>query len=156
FRVSAAAHLLDDHKRAQIVEIRFAATGRTGSANRTIDIESRSEYRRVTEAPGNLPRETARSCYAADLTFGVDAVAVDRAVHVLLAQQAFREHLERRFVSGLSAFFGIEIVTRIHSAFPLQPLPARILSVQIVLDLESHVACKFLRAFTDDQVMIRV
>jgi hypothetical protein len=152
----AASHLLDDHKRTKIEEVCFTTTGRARSADCAIDIKSGAENRRITEASGNFPRQSAGGCDAADLASRVDAVAVDRAVQVLFAQFSFREHLERDAVSGFGAFLRIEIVTRICATFPLQPLLARVLSVEIVFDLESHVARKLLRAFADDQMVIGV
>ena len=65
------------------------------------------------------------------------------------------EHLERRFTSGFSALLRIEIVLRIDAAFPFEPARTRGLGVEIVFNLESQVAREILRAFADQQMMVR-
>src|SRR6266550_953533 len=47
-------------------------------------------------------------------------------------------------------------MSRIRATLPLQPDLARVFGVQIVLDLETHIARKILGAFADDQMMVRV
>ena len=55
---------------------------------------------------------------------------------------------------GLAALLRIEIVIGIDAALPLQPQPARLLGVEVVLDLEAHVAREVLRALADQQVVV--
>jgi len=77
-------------------------------------------------------------------------------VQIFLAQQPLRIHFQRGFVTGLSAFLWVEIMGRIDSSFPLQPLAPRIVGVEIVFNLEPEPAGELLGAFADDQVMIRL
>src|SRR5687767_14761993 len=59
-------------------------------------------------------------------------------------------------MTNLGAFLRIEIVSGIGPAFPLEPLPAGVLGIEIVFNLEAHVSRKVLRAFADDQMMVSV
>src|SRR5439155_11817588 len=114
----AAPHLLDDHERRQVVEIGFAAPGRSGGADLAVDVQPRAENRRVADAAWNLPRQPARRRHAADLAFRVDAVAVDRAVVVIAIDPAFRDHLPRDGVIRLLPILWREIVQRIDPPLP--------------------------------------
>src|SRR5919197_1067019 len=93
-RVRAAAHLLDDEERAEVVEVRLAAARRAGGPDRAVNVESHAQDGRVAHAPRDLPRQAARRRHAADFALRVDAVAVDRAVEVILAYEALPDHLQ--------------------------------------------------------------
>ena len=151
----AAPHLLDDEERRQVVEVRFAASRRSGGADVAVDVESRAQNRRVAGAPRNLPREAARRRHAADLALRVDAVAVDRAPEVLAVDEAFAHHLDAGVVPGLRALLRAQVVQRIGAPLPLEPLLARVLIDQPFLDRDPHRAREILRALADEQMVIR-
>src|SRR5205807_6370987 len=111
-------HLFNDHERAEVVKIRFAASGRPGRAHCAIDVETGAEDRRITESSGNLPGQATGRSDATDFTFSVDAVAVDRAVQVLFPEQTLGQHLQRRAMSGFGSLLRIEIVRGIDKPLP--------------------------------------
>ena len=94
----AAPHFVDDHERAQVVEIGLAASGRSGGADIAVYVQAGAENRRVAGAARDLPRQTARRCNAADFALRADAVAVDRPVVVLRIDPAVGNHLHRNAV----------------------------------------------------------
>ncbi len=57
-------------------------------------------------------------------------------------------------MARLAALLRIEVVLGIDAPLPFQPQPARLLGVEVVLDLEAHVAREVLRALADQQVMV--
>src|SRR4029453_13083622 len=59
-RGAAAAQLLDDHARRQVVEVGLAAPGRARGAYLVVDPEPRAQDRRVADAAGDLEGEPAR------------------------------------------------------------------------------------------------
>jgi len=150
----AAPHLFHDQERAQVVEVGFAAAGRSGGADFVVHVESRAENRRVADAAGNLPRQPAGRRHAADVAAGVDAVAVDRAVIVIGIDEAFTHHLQAGVVPGLRPRLRIRVVLRIDAALPLEPEPPGRVGVEVVLDLESDTPREVLRALADDEVMV--
>src|SRR5205085_11161156 len=88
--------------------------------------------------------------------FGVDPIAIDRSVNVLRVDQTFRYHLEQGAASGLSALLRIEVMLWVDPAFPFQPELARVLGIQVVLDFETEFAREILRAFADNEMMVRL
>src|ERR1051326_4693155 len=152
--LGAATHFFDNQERAEIEKIRFAASSRTGGADGAIDIQASAQNRRVANATGNFPGQAAGRRHPANFALHIDAVAVDRAVQILRAQQTLRDHILSCLETGGSTFFRIEIVQRIDAPLPFEPQLARMRRVQIVFDTEAHAARKFLRAFADDQVMV--
>src|SRR5205085_11085500 len=155
-RVRAAPHLLDDEEGAEVVEVRLASSGRACRADSAVNVEARAEYGRVADATGNLPRETARRRHAADFALRVDAVAVDRAVEVLLAKQTFLNHLQSFTSPDFGALRRVEVVRGVCAPLPFEPEFARVLCVEVVFDCESHVARERLRAVADDEVVVSV
>src|SRR5258706_7920633 len=94
-------HLLDDHERAEVVEICFATPGGTGGADIAINIKTGAENRRIAQPSRNLPGQPAGGGDAADFAFRVDSVAVDGVVQVLFSDQTFSQHFE----PGAAAWF---------------------------------------------------
>src|SRR5512134_1105942 len=84
----ALAHALDDEERGEVVEVRFPAARRAGRADLPVHPEARAEDRRVADAARDLEKEARRRRDPADLAFRVDAVAIDRAVHLGARKEA--------------------------------------------------------------------
>src|SRR5436853_4763268 len=103
----ALAHVLNDEERAEVIQIGFAATGGTRGAHFAVDVKPRPEDWRVTDPPRNFPREAARRRHTANLAFGVDPIAIDRAVNVSRIDEAFGDHLAERFAAGFCALLRI-------------------------------------------------
>src|SRR5690606_20895825 len=112
-RVHALAHELHDQERRQAVQVRFAAAGGTGGTDGVVDVETRTENRRIADPARNLPGEAAGGGDAADVPGGVDAVAVDRAVEVLRIDLALGDHLPADRVTGGRTGLGIGVVVRV-------------------------------------------
>ncbi len=74
----AAAHLLDDEERAEVVEVGLAAAGGAGGADGVVAVLARADDRRVPDPPGDLPREPAGGGHRGDLPLRVHRVQVDR------------------------------------------------------------------------------
>src|SRR6187200_1171686 len=73
---------------------------------------------------------------------------------MLPIEQTFRDHLRCGAAARLSSFLWVEVMLGIDPPFPFQPEFSRMFGVEIILDLESHVARKLLRAFPDNEMMI--
>ena len=84
----------------------------------------------------------------------VQTVTVDGPVVVLLVHQPVADHGEPGGVRGVRALLGVEVVPGIDAALPLEPHFPRARRVQIVLDLEAHVAGEGLGALPNQQVMV--
>ena len=153
------AHLLDDQERRQAVEVGLAAPRRPRRPHRAVDVEPRPENRRVADPPRYLPRESARRGHAADAAAGIDAVAVDGAVQLVLGEDPLGDQVEagagvpRARVRRAPAV-GIEIVPRVGAALPLEPQAARTVRVQVVLDGEAELPGEPLSARADEQVVV--
>ena len=81
-------------ERAEAEQVGFAAAGGARGADVAVDVEAGAEDRRIAEPARNLPGQAARRRDAADVALGVDAVAVDRAVDVVLVDEPRRDHVE--------------------------------------------------------------
>src|SRR5215213_100854 len=154
FRRHPPAEVLDDQKRAEIVEVRLSAPRRARGPDGAVDVKPRAQDGRIAHAAGYLPRESARRRHSADLPCRVDGVTVDRSVKVRAVDQAFVGHLQGFAVPRLRALRRIEIARRVGAPLPFEPELARILRVQIVLYLEAHTAGESLRVPADYQVVI--
>ena len=84
----------------------------------------------------------------------VQAVAVDGAVVLLLVDQSVPDHRHSGGVARRGPLLRIEVVPRIDAALPLEPHFPGPRRVQVVLDLEAHVAGEVLGALPDQQVMV--
>src|SRR5205085_2544943 len=124
----------------EVVEVGLAAPRGAGGADRAVDPEPGAQDRRVADAPGDLPGEAARGGDAADLAAGVDAVAVDGAVDVLGTEEAVGHHGAAGALAGLDALRRVEVVGGVGAALPFEPERARVLGVEVRLDLEAEVA----------------
>src|SRR6185503_16893406 len=107
-RMTAAAHLLDDQERTEVVEISLAASGGTSCPDRTVNVQPGAQNRRITHAPRDFPGQSAGGGDAADLALCIDAVAVDGAVVVFPIDQTFRHHLLSRAAPDLCTCLRIE------------------------------------------------
>src|SRR5689334_12961078 len=74
----AAPHHLDDGVRAVDLDALFAATGRACRADFVIDKQSTADDRRIADAPGYLPGQTAGRRHPGEVATLVDGNAVDR------------------------------------------------------------------------------
>src|SRR5688500_4191672 len=120
--MAAPPHLLDDEERREVIEVGFAASGRSGGADLPVHVEAGPEDWRVSHASGDLPGEAAGGRHATDLAARVDGVAVDGAVEMMRIDAALRDHLALDAAQPAFALLRIEIVQRIGAAFPLEPL----------------------------------
>src|SRR5262249_56743655 len=90
-------------------------------ANLGVDVQPGAEYRRVPDAPRNLPRQPARRRNTAYLAARVDAIAIDRPIQMLWIDQALGRHLASHSVAGFHSVFRIQVVQRVGSALPFEP-----------------------------------
>ena len=108
----------------------------------------------IPDAPRNFPSEAAGGRHATDFAPGIDAVAIDRSVDVLLVDEAFRHHLHHGAAAGVGTFLWIEIMRWVGAPLPLQPKLARLFGVEIVFNLEAEPTRESLRPGAHDEVMI--
>src|SRR5205823_4015171 len=139
-RVLALSHHLHDVERRQVVEVRFAAAGRTRGTHVVVDVETGAENRRIAHAPGDLEGKPARRRDARDFAARAEPVAVDRAVDLDGIDEPRQNELRARAVSRFGALLRVEVMRRVDAPFPLEPQAPRPLGVEVRLDGETHVA----------------
>ena len=152
--MGAAPHLFDNEERAEAVDVCLAAAGRSRRSHRVVHVKTRPQDWGIADAPGNFPGQAARGGYAGQVAVRVQTVTVDGPVVVLLVHQPVADHGEPGGVRGVRALLGVEVVPGIDAALPLEPHFPRARRVQIVLDLEAHVAGEGLGALPNQQVMV--
>ena len=77
--LQAPAHRFDDRVARQIQQVRLATTGRAGRAELVVELQPRTQNRRVADAAGDLVIEARGRRHAAEVAVRVERRAVDRA-----------------------------------------------------------------------------
>ena len=140
-RMRSAAHHLDDEERREVVEIRFAAAGRSGGADvvraRTAPRPESANRRR---GPASSTRDRSSSSRRPDRAARRQRAAVNRSPQMVRVEQPFARHLEADRVAGLRArHTGRHRSPRASSAaLPLDPQRARPVAVEIAARSESR------------------
>src|SRR5207245_4156128 len=132
----------DDQEGAERKKVRLSSSGRAGNADVTINVQTGTQNRRVADPARDFPSQSAGCGNAGDLSPGIDGVAIDGAVKVMRIEQPFSQHFHGGTTTGRGPLFRIEIMVFVAAAFPFEPKLAGFNRIQIVFDLESHVACE--------------